>query len=83
MARPQPSRMRTDREYRQRVQASRNRNALRNWLEGLVRQDQYLDNREPPAVSPPSGRVIPIWQKRKPVFKGGLVTGKREGGNTA
>lgn len=44
---------------------------------------ENLDNRRPPAVSPPAGRTISTWRNRKPIVKGGAVIGRRTPPNTA
>lgn len=35
------------------------------------------------SVPEPAGRTAPVWQRRKPVIKGGAVIGRREPSNTA
>ena len=43
-----------------------------------------VDSGPPKKASEPAGRVVqPGWKKRKPIFKGGVVTGTKKGNNFA
>lgn len=42
-----------------------------------------VDSGKSPDVSPPAGRTIQTWKRRKPIVRGGAVTGRRTGGTTA
>lgn len=84
MARPMPSRMRTDREFRRKMQTTREMNQARGMIERWFAEREFMDNRRPPEVSPPAVPRPPRYsKKRKPIFEGHLVTGKRENYGTA
>ena len=50
---------------------------IQRQMEEAVHRADSMDKGPAPKVSPPSGRMATYSKRRKPVFKGGLVTGKR------
>lgn len=71
------------------VDASRYERQAQKIVEGV--QDRMSVDAEAPSVRrkriaripEPAQRTVKTWRGRKPIIKGGAVTGRRTGGNTA
>jgi len=79
--RPQPSVARSERYRKQKRMIDQATKEVLHEVE-QERLKSVLDNRPPPAVSPPSGRVVRV-RRRYPPIRGGAVIGRREGYGTA